>query len=90
MHNTEWVPSLSQTAYHRPTVGKQCEHKDTGCFKKNVRMFVCLISPKPMNKFPNRFYLLKTEIHMEILNTESILCYFRGLRYLKKQIKVPE
>ena len=29
MHNTEWVPSLSRTAYYRPTVGKQCEHKDT-------------------------------------------------------------
>ena len=29
MHNTEWVPKLSRTAYYRPTVGKQCEHKDT-------------------------------------------------------------
>ena len=48
-------------------------------------MFVCLISPKPINKFANRFYLLKTEIHMEILNTESILCYFRGLRYLQNK-----
>ena len=33
-------------------------------FKKNVTMFVCLIFPKPMNRIPNRFLLLKTEIHM--------------------------
>ena len=30
MHPTKWVPSLSsRTTYYKPTVGKQCEHKDT-------------------------------------------------------------
>ena len=57
----------------------------TGCFKKNATMFVCLISPEPMNRFLNRFFLLKTEIHMKILNTEPILCDFRGLRYLQNK-----
>ena len=32
--------------------------------KKNVTMFVCLIFPKPINKFQTRFFLLKTEINM--------------------------
>ena len=36
----------------------------TGRFKKNAQMFVCLISPEPMNGFQHRFFLLKTEIHM--------------------------
>ena len=35
----------------------------TGCLKKKVRMFVCLLSPKPINKYLSRFFLLKTEIH---------------------------
>ena len=39
-------------------------------FQKKVRMFVFLISPKPINRFLTRFSLLKTEIHMQILNTE--------------------
>ena len=36
----------------------------TGCFEKNVTMFVCLIFSKPINRFLNIFLLLKTEIHM--------------------------
>ena len=36
----------------------------TGRFKKNAQMFVCLISPEPMNGFQNLFFLLKTELHM--------------------------
>ena len=59
----------------------------TGCFKKNVRMFVCWISPKPINRFLNRFFLLKTEIHMKISNTEPIFCYFMGLRYLQNKMR---
>ena len=57
----------------------------TGCFKKNATMFVCLISPEPMSRFLNRFFLLKTEIHMKILNTEPIFYDFRGLRYLQNK-----
>ena len=52
-------------------------------FKKNVRMFVCWISPKPINRLLNCYFLLKTEIHVWISNTKPILCYFRGLRYLQ-------
>ena len=51
--------------------------------KKNVRMFVCSISPKPMNRFLHRFFPLKTGNHMKILNRKPILCYFRGMRYLQ-------
>ena len=46
-------------------------------------MFVCWISPKPINRLLNCYFLLKTEIHMWISNTKPILCYFRGLRYLQ-------
>ena len=28
----------------------------TGCLKKNATMFVCLISPQPINRFPNVFF----------------------------------
>ena len=48
-------------------------------------MFVCLISPKLRNRFLNSFFLLKTEIHVQILNTEPVLCFFRGLRYLQNK-----
>ena len=33
-------------------------------FKKNAQMFVCLISPEPMNRFLNHISYLKSEIHM--------------------------
>ena len=59
----------------------------TGRLKKTAQMFVCLISPEPMSRFLNRFFLLKTEIHMKILNTEPILCDFRGLRYLQNKME---
>ena len=49
-------------------------------------MFVCSISSKPINEFLNCF-LLKTEIHMKISNTEQTLYYFRGLRYLQNKTK---
>ena len=49
-------------------------------------MIVCWISQQPRNKFTNRFFLLKTEIHMKILNTEPFLCKFRGLRYLQNKM----
>ena len=58
-------------------------------FKKNVRMFVCWISPKPINRLLNCYFLLKTEIHMWISNTKPILCYFRGLWYLQNKTRFP-
>ena len=48
-------------------------------------MFVCSISLEPMKRFLNRFFLLKTEIHMKILNIEPILCNSRRLRYLQNK-----
>ena len=36
---------------------------------------------------PNRYFLLKTDIHMKISNTEPILRYFRGLRYLQNKTR---
>ena len=37
-----------------------------------------LISRKPRNRFLNCFFLLKTEIHMKILNIVPFLYKFRG------------
>ena len=36
----------------------------TGCFKKNGAVFILQISRQPNIGFSNRFFLLKTEIHM--------------------------
>ena len=36
----------------------------TGCFKKNCAVFILQISWQPSIGFSNRFFLLKTEIHM--------------------------
>ena len=44
------------------------------------------ISREPRNKFLNCFFLLKTEIHLKILNTEPILCDIRALRYLQTKM----
>ena len=40
---------------------------------KRIRLGFCLISRQPMIGFSNRFFLLKTEIHTVILNTEPFL-----------------
>ena len=40
---------------------------------KKIRLGFCLISRQPMIGFSNRFFLLKTEIHTVILNTEPFL-----------------
>ena len=53
---------------------------------KKCKNRICLISREPRNRFLNRFFLLKTEIHMKILNTEPILCDIRGLRYLQTKM----
>ena len=51
--------------------------------KKNKNMNCT--SQEPRNRFLNRFFLLKTEIHIKILNTEPILYDFRGLRYFQNK-----
>ena len=45
--------------------------------------FVFFISLQPNIGFSNCFFLLKTEIHTQILNTKPFLCEFLGLRYLQ-------
>ena len=52
------------------------------------------VSSKPLSPcqpsigFSNRFFLLKTEIHTQILTTKPFLCNFRGLRNLKNKIEL--
>ena len=50
------------------------------CIRRNVVTF------EPCNGFTNCFLLLKTEIHTQILNTESILYDFRQPRYLPNKM----
>ena len=49
-------------------------------------MFILQISCQPSIKFSNSFFLLKTEIHTQILNTKPFLCNFREPRYLPNKI----
>ena len=58
----------------------------TGCFRKNGAVFILPISWQPSIGFSNRFFLLKTKIHTQILNTKPFLCAFRGLRNLQNKI----
>ena len=55
---------------------------------KRIRLGFCLLYPQPNTWFSNCFFLLKTEIHMYILNTEPFLCDKRGLRYMRNKIGV--
>ena len=48
---------------------------------------VFFISQQPNIWFSNRFFLLKTEIHTQILNTKPFLCDFLGLRYLQNKMR---
>ena len=47
-----------------------------------MRLGFCLISRQPNIGFSNRFFLLKTEIHTLMLNTQTFVSDFWGLRYL--------
>ena len=51
--------------------------------QKNGTVFILQISRQTFIGFLNSFFFLKTEIHMQILNTKPFLCNFRGLRNLK-------
>ena len=59
---------------------------NTGCFKKNGAVFILQISQQPSIGFSNCFFLLKTKIHMQILNTKPFLYNFRGLKNLQNKI----
>ena len=56
-------------------------------FKKNGAVFILQMSRQPSIRFSNRFFLLKTEIHTQILNTKPFLCDFWGSRYLPNKIE---
>ena len=55
-------------------------------FKKKYKVFILQISWQPSIGFSNSFFLLKTEIHMQILNTNPFLCDFRGPGYLQNKM----
>ena len=52
-----------------------------------MRLGFGLISRQSTIGFSNRFFLLKTEIHSQILNTKPFLCDFWGSRYLPNKIE---
>ena len=54
--------------------------------QKKLTFCIFWISQELRNGFLNRFFLLKTEIHVKTLNTEPFLCDIRGLRYLQNKI----
>ena len=60
----------------------------TGCLKKTPE-FSCnrriVVTFEPCNRFTNCFFLLKTEIHTQILNTETFLCNLYGAEIFTKQ-----
>ena len=54
---------------------------------KKMRLGFCLISQQPSIGFSNRFFLLKTEIHTQILHTKPFLFDFMGRRYLRDKMR---
>ena len=53
---------------------------------KKIRLGFCLISRQLVIRFLNCFFLLKTEIHTQILNTKPLLSIIRGLKYIQNKI----
>ena len=53
-----------------------------------MRLGFCLISRQSNIGYSNRFFLLKTEIHTQILITEPFFCNFGGLRHLRNKIGI--
>ena len=51
-----------------------------------VQCLFCKYSRQPSIRFLNYFFLLKTEIHTQILNTTPFLCNFRELRNMQNKI----
>ena len=58
----------------------------TGHPKENYHFTFCLIFQKPKSRITNCFFLLKAEIHTQILKTRPITCDTRGLKYLLNKI----
>ena len=59
---------------------------DTECLKENGTVFIFEISRQPSIGFSNSFFLLKTEIHMQILYTKPFMCDLRGPGYLENKM----
>ena len=53
---------------------------------EKMKLGFCLISQQPSAGFSNPFFLLKTEIHTQILNIKPFLCDLRGPRYLRNKM----
>ena len=53
---------------------------------KKIRLGFCLISWQPSIGFSNHFFLLKTEIHTQILNTKPFLCDIKRPKYLQNKM----
>ena len=62
-------------------------HFDIQGVPKKMRLGFSLISQQPSIGFSNCFFLLKTEIHTQILNTKPFLYDFMGLRYLWNKMR---
>ena len=86
---TMYIFGISQV-YHRYISGifrVYLKYIDIQGVSKKTPEFFCItrivVTCKPCNGNTNCFSLLKTEIHLWMLNTEPFLCHIRGLRYLK-------
>ena len=53
---------------------------------KKMRLGLCLISRQPSVGFSNSFFLQKTKVQTQILNTKPFLCDLRGPRYLQNKM----
>ena len=76
-----WEKTLGAWVWHfQLSLYLRVSHK-----KCIISIFAKYLSNKE-NQFQNFFFLLKTEINLQILNTKSFLCDFRGLRYLQNKM----
>ena len=57
----------------------------TGCSKKIETLCLLIISATKYQLFKYFFFLLKTEIYLQILNTKPFVCNFLGLRYMQNK-----
>ena len=80
---------LKKALLQRDEVKIEMIAKLQGCKNKKIEFSYIskiAVTGKPSNRFKNTFILLKTEISRQILNTEPILNYFRGQRYLQNKM----
>ena len=73
---------LSQTISDNQTILDN-KHRLQGV---SIKTFV--VTCKPFNIFTNSFFLLKSQIHAQMINTEPILYDFRQLRYPQNKMRL--